>query len=232
MIRLPVLLCITAFCGLVQADPVSVVLARMDKAAPAFHGITAKVTMVTYTKIIDDKSVETGTLQMQRISPKDVRAIMVLSSAGQSSRTLAFTGNNVRMYFADSNSYQDYDLGKSGSNVLNSYLLLGFGSSGTDLSKNYEITYLAEESVNQVKASKLQLIPKDKGVLEHLTKVYIWIPEEGDPNPVQQQFFEPNGNYREVTYSDLQPNPKFPPSELKKGQLDFEPPKSAKQIKQ
>lgn len=223
MIRLPVLLCITALCGLLRADSLQAVLARMDAAAPKFHGIKAGVTMVTYTKIINDKSVETGTLQMQRLSPKKVRAIMELSSGGQSKRILFFAGNNVRMYFADSNSYQDYDLGKN-ANVLNSYLLLGFGSSGSELSNNYEITFLGEESVNQVKASKLQLVPKDKSVLEHLTKVYIWIPEAG-ANPVQQQFFEPTENYREVTYGDLQPL-------NSKGPLEFKLPQGAKKILQ
>jgi outer membrane lipoprotein-sorting protein len=68
------------------------------------------------------------------------------------------------------------------------------------------------------------LIPREKSVLEHLTKVYIWIPEGGD-NPVRQQFFEPSGNYREATYSDLQLNPPFP-----KGKLDYKPPSGAKRV--
>lgn len=210
---------------MVRADSVSDVLARMDAAAPGFTGVKAFVRMVTYTQIIDDTAVETGTLEMQRLNPNDVHAIMELSSGGQSKRILAFMGNKVFMYFFDSNTYQEYDLGKSG-NLINSYLLLGFGSSGRELSNNYEITYLGEESVTQIKTSKLQLIPKDKSVLEHLTKVYIWIPEDGS-NPVQQQFFEPSGNYRETTYSGLQLNPAFP-----KGKLDFKPPKGAKKIQQ
>ncbi len=167
---------------------------------------------------------------MQRLDPKNVRAIMELSSGGQSKRVLFFRGNKVLMYFFDSNTYQDYDLEKSG-NLINSYLLLGFGSSGSDLSNNYEITYIGEESVNQIKTSKLQLIPKKKSVLEHLTKVYIWIPEVG-ANPVQQQFFEPSGNYRETTYPGLQVNPAFPKDKLEKGKLEFKLPNGAKPITQ
>jgi outer membrane lipoprotein-sorting protein len=216
---------LAALSGALRADSLSNVLTRMDNAAPKFHGIKANVTLVTYTQVIDDKSVETGTLEMQRLAPNKVRAIMKLSSGGKSMRALFFRGNNVLMYFFDSNTYQDYDLGKTG-NRLNSYLLLGFGSSGSELSNNYEITYLGEESVNQIKTSKLQLIPKNKGVLEHLMKVYIWIPEDG-ANPVQQQFFEPSGNYRKTTYSDLQVNPTFP-----KRQLDFKLPNGAKAIQQ
>jgi outer membrane lipoprotein-sorting protein len=222
MIRLQFFLCLAGLCGVLRADSVAAVLSRMDAAAPSFHGVDANVTMVTYTQIISDKSVETGSLQMQRRSSTDVRAIMELSSNGQSKRTLFFRGNKVLMYFADSNTYQDYDLGKSG-DLLNSYLLLGFGSSGHDLSNNYEITYAGEESVNQEKTSKLQLIPKEKSVLEHLTKVYIWIPETG-ANPVQQQFFEPSGNYREVTYSDVKLNP------VLKGKLEFKLPNGASRI--
>lgn len=225
MIRVQVLLCLAALAGSSRADSISAVLARMDAAAPNFHGIKADVTMVTFTQIINDTAIETGTLEMQRLAAHNVRAIMELSSNGQSKRILAFLGNKVRMYFADSNTYQDYDLGKS-SDLLNSYLLLGFGSSGQELSNNYEITYLGEESVNQVKASKLQLVPKEQSVLEHLTKVYIWIPVDG-ANPVQQQFFEPSGNYRKVTYSNLQLNPPFP-----NGQLEFKLPKGAKRVQQ
>ncbi|HWF47206.1 MAG TPA: hypothetical protein VG168_09385 [Bryobacteraceae bacterium] len=225
MIRLQVLLCLAALSGALRADSLSAVLARMNKAAPNFHGIKANVTLVTYTQVIDDTSVETGTLEMQRLGPNNVRAVMELSSGGQSKRVLFFTGNKLRMYFADSNTYQDYELAKS-SNLLNRYLLLGFGSSGDELANNYEITYLGEEPVNQIKTSKLQLIPKDKKVLEHLTKVFIWIPEDG-ANPVRQQFFEPSGNYRKATYSDLQVNPTFP-----KRQLDFNLPSGAKPIQQ
>ena len=225
MIRFQVFLCLAALSASLRADSLSDVLARMDKAAPNFHGMKANVSMLTYTQVIDDKAVETGTLEMQRLRHGDVRAVMELSSNGQSRRTLSFSGNTVLMYFADSNTYQDYDLKKSGS-LINSYLLLGFGSSGTELSNNYEISYLGEESVDQVKASKLQLIPKEKSVLEHLTKVYIWIPVDG-ANPVQQQFFEPSGNYRKVTYSDIQVNPPFA-----KSGLEFKLPKGAKRVQQ
>jgi outer membrane lipoprotein-sorting protein len=225
MIRLQVLLCLAALSGALRADSLSAVLARMNKDAPGFRGIKADVELVTFTQVIDDTSVETGKLEMQRLEPGNVRAIMELSSGGQSGRTLFFTGTYLRMYFFDSNTYQDYGLGKN-MNLVNSYLLLGFGSSGHELSVNYEITYLGEESVNKRKTSKLQLIPKDKKVLQHLTKVYIWIPEDG-ANPVQQQFVEPSGNYRKTTYSDLQVNPSFP-----NAKLEFTLPKGAKQIRQ
>ena len=43
-------------------------------------------------------------------------------------------------------------------------------------------------------------------VKEHLTKVEVWIPGDA-AYPVQQQFYEPSGNYRTVTYNNIRLNP-------------------------
>ena len=54
--------------------------------------------------------------------------------------------------------------------------------------------------------TKLLLMPKDAKVKERLTKVEVWIPKDA-AYPLQQQFYEPSGNYRKVTYSNVQLNP-------------------------
>jgi outer membrane lipoprotein-sorting protein len=43
-------------------------------------------------------------------------------------------------------------------------------------------------------------------VQEKLSKVEMWIPANS-AYPIQQQFFEPSGNYRTVTYSNEKINP-------------------------
>ena len=199
-----------------RADTAEAVLARMDKAAPNFKAMSANVRMVTHTAVLNDNTVETGTFEMQK-KGKDVRAIMNLAENG--GRQLGFFGKVVRIYYSNLNTYQDYQVGKN--NLLNQYLLLGFGSSGKDLSRGYNITADGTEMIDGRMSTKLTLIPKDKAVLEHLTKVEVWIPNDA-ANPVQQEFYEPSGNSRKVTYSNIDLNPPI------KGTLEMKLPPGAK----
>ena len=188
-----------------DGDTVASILERMDKAAPEFHAMTADVQMVTFTAILSDTTTEKGTLKMQRLKANNVRAILDFSAQTDSSRVIAFLGKTVRIYYPPEHSYQDYELGKS-SQALNQFLLLGFGSSGTDLARSYEITPEGSDDVGGKSSTKLLLVPKDPKVKERLTKIDVWIPNDA-AYPVQQQFFEPSGNYRKVTYTNIQLNP-------------------------
>ena len=195
-------LCLAA--GVLQAESADAVLARMDKAAPAFHAMTANAKMTTHTAIINDTSTESGTFKMQRLKGGEVRA--VLDFSGQTdSRQIGFLGKIVRIYYPKLNSYQDYDLGKN-SDVMNQFLLLGFGSSGADLSNAYTISAGGSEKVDGKETTKLVLVPKNPEVAKRLSKIEMWIPNDA-PYPVQQEFFEPSGNYRIVSYSGINLKP-------------------------
>ncbi len=211
-------LCLLVAGATLKAQTVDDVLARMDKAAPDFHAISASVEMTTYTAILSDTTKENGTLKMQRLKAGDVRAIIQFS--GEDARDIAFLGKIVRIYYPNLNTYQDYDLGKN-SNVLNQFLLLGFGSSGKELAQSYNIKFEGSEKVADRQTSKLLLVPKDQKVLEHLQKVEVWIPDDA-AYPVQQQFYEPSGNWRRATYTQIQLNPQI------QGILELQLPSGAK----
>jgi outer membrane lipoprotein-sorting protein len=197
-------LCLFALSSGLHAESVNAILARMDQAAPNFHAISADLQMVTYTAILSDKTVEKGTLRMQRLKGNEIRAIIDFS-AETDARVIAFLGKIVRIYYPKLKTYQDFEVGKN-AQVLNQYLLLGFGSSGKDLARSYGVTAEGSEDVGGRTTTKLLLMPKDSKVKERLTKVEVWIPSDA-AYPVQQQFYEPNGNYRKVTYSNVQLNP-------------------------
>jgi outer membrane lipoprotein-sorting protein len=187
-----------------KADSVDAILARMDQAAPDFKALSATVQMVTFTSVLGDKTVENGTLKMQRLKQNDVRAIIDFTG-GSDARTIALLGKKVRIYYPNLQQYQDYDIG-SNSQMLNQFLLLGFGSSGKELAQGYTITSEGSENVTGLPTTKLLLVPKDPKVKERLTKVEIWIPDNS-ATPVQQQFYEPSGNWRKVTYTDIDMHP-------------------------
>ena len=167
--------------------------------------MTADLKMVTYTKILDDKTTEAGTVTMQRINKKDTRAVIEFS--GEAARTLTLQGRTVRIYYPNLKQYQDYDVGKTVN--VNQFLLLGFGSSGKELSANYNIQSGGTEKIAGTETTKLVLTPKDKKAQEHLKVAEIWVPNSS-ADPIQQRFTEPSGNYRLVTYSKIAINPPLP----------------------
>ncbi len=212
-------LCAFAAASSIQAESVESVLSRMDQAAPLFHGMSANVEMTTYTKIISDTTVDNGILRIQRQAGKGTRAILDFSGE-KDAREIAFLGNLIRIYYPNLKLYQDYDVGKN-SDVLNQFLLLGFGSSGKELSENYEITAAGSENVAGQETTKLLLIPKSQKVKDRLGRIEMWIPN-GAGYPIQQQFYEPSGNFRKVTYSQIKINPPM------KGTLELKLPSGAK----
>jgi outer membrane lipoprotein-sorting protein len=197
-------LCLLALAAVSKAQSVDAVLARMDKAAPSFRAMTADVQMKTFTAILSDTITENGALKMQRLKTGEVRAIIDFS-AQTDARVIAFLGNIVRIYYPKLPAYQDYEVGKN-SDVLNQFLLLGFGSSGRQLAQSYQISMEGSEKVAGQDTTKLLLVPKDQKVKDHLAKIEMWIPNDA-AYPVQQQFYEPSGNYRIVTYTNLKMNP-------------------------
>ena len=204
MNRLLLGLCLLCGSAALNAQSINEILARMDAAAPNFHAITANISMLTYTAVLSDKTTENGTLKMQRLKSGEVRAIIDFT-AQSDARVLAFLGKTVRIYYPKLHEYQEYDLGKN-SNMINQFLLLGFGSSGRELAQSYQITLAGPEKVAGRETSKLVLIPKDPKVLEHLKQAVVWIPNDA-AYPVQQEFDEPSGNYRRATYTEIQLNP-------------------------
>ena len=177
----------------------------MDKASETFKGVAANVHMITFTKVIDDTTTENGTLQMQRQKDKTTRAVIDFTGKNDA-RTIYFAGSKIRIYFPKLKLYQDYDVGKS--DVLNQYLLLGFGSSGKELSENYEVNVAGSDTIDGQQTTKLELTPKSPKVKETLTKINVWIPASA-AYPVQQQFYKPTGDYFTTKYSDIKLNPPF-----------------------
>ncbi len=192
------LLCLLIPQFLLHGQDAQSVLRRMDQAAPSFKAMTADLKMVTYTKILDDTTTETGTVTMQRVKKNDTRALIEFS--GEAARTLTLEGKLVRIYYPNLKQYQNYDVGRTVN--VNQFLLLGFGSSGKELSANYDIKSANTEKIAGKDTTKLLLTPKDKKAQERLKTVEIWFPQDS-ANPVQQRFTEPSGNYRLVTYANL-----------------------------
>jgi outer membrane lipoprotein-sorting protein len=193
------------------------VLAAMDSAAKNFKTTEASVVWDEYQKVVDETETEKGTIYFRR-EGADVE--MAVDFAAPDLKYVRYTGGKVQVYLPKADEVNEYSPGKNRADV-ESYLVLGFGGSGHDLQKSYDIRYLGSETVSGVKAEKMELIPKSDRVRhDFIARILLWIdPAHGIS--VQQQFFQPDpknslgGDYRLAKYSDIKINQKLPDGAFK-----------------
>jgi outer membrane lipoprotein-sorting protein len=100
-----------------------------------------------------------------------------------------------------------HDLGNNRGD-LEPYLVLGFGGSGQDLAKAFDVTYGGQESVDGIATVKLLLVPKSEKVKNTFAQIILWIDLERGIS-VQQKFFTPQQDYRLAKYSNIRMNEKI-----------------------
>ena len=198
-------LCATLGAPLGAAETVQAVLARMDREADGFSQLTARLQRVTYTAILNDTEKESGAIWLKRSGAKiEMRGEIF----GDDARSFGFRENEGQIFYPKMKTVQIYDLGKA-RGLVDQFLLLGFGSSGRELQKNYTVTVAGEDVVGGQKTTRLELIPKSKQMQEQITRVELWIPLDAG-HPVQQKFWKPANNYSLIVYSDIKLNPSLP----------------------
>lgn len=196
----------------VPNDSLQQVLARMDKAAAEFKAMTAKVEYITHTDVLNDDERESGTVTMKNVQPGEVQGRVDFTVPDQ--KIITFEKRKLQQYLPKINTLQVYDLAKHGEQ-LDKFLKIGFGTSGTELAKDYDVTVLGPANVQGQSATHLQLIPKDLQTRrDYVQKLELWLPDTGDPYPLQEKIIEPSGDYRLVIYSSLKINPPLKPDAL------------------
>lgn len=198
-----------------DAASLGTVLRKMDAVSANFRSAQAEFEWDNYQKVIDEVvDVQTGTIYYRR-SGKEIEMIANVKKAGESASSLKpepkyvlFSEGKVRMYEPKIDRVTVYDLGKDRAD-LESYVVLGFGGSGQDLERTFDVTYQGTENVNGLNAAKLQLIPKSERVKKNYNRMILWIdPDKGVS--VQQEFFTPQGDYRLCKYSSIKLGEKIP----------------------
>jgi len=202
-----------------QTDRLDPVLKKMDAAAAGFRTTQAEFEWDTYQKVIDEiDEVQTGTIYYRRMG-KDIEMKADIKNAGSSlarmhaePKYVLFSNGKIRMYQPKPDQVTEYDLGKNSAD-FESYLVLGFGGSGQDLMKAFDVTYLAAETINGVATAKLQLVPKSERVRGTFKQIFLWIDLDRGIS-VQQQFFDQQGDYRLAKYFNIQVNEKKLPDDV------------------
>ena len=181
------------------------VLSKLDQNAAKFRSMTGNITKLSYTKVIDDKSTEEGTIALRKISARDLQVLIDFKK--QDPKTVALRGRKAEIYYPKLKLVQELDLGKR-TDLMDQFLLVGFGTTGQELKANYSVKYVGDETISGQKAWKLELIPIAAERREKLQKLELWI-DSDEFYPVQQKFIQPSGDYYLFTYKDVKVNPQL-----------------------
>ena len=186
------------------------ILAQMDAAARNFRTTEATVVWEQYQKVIDETETDKGKIYFRR---EDGAIQMAVDFAEPDKKYVIYNGDKVQVYQPKIDQVNEYSPGKNRSDV-ESFLVLGFGGSGRDLYKSYAVRFLATETVGGIAADKLELIPQSDRLRNNIARILLWIdPARGIS--VQQQLFEPGGDYRLAKYSEIKINQKLPEDAFK-----------------
>jgi outer membrane lipoprotein-sorting protein len=181
------------------------VLSQMDAAAKNFRTTEANVVWDQYQKVIDDTDTQKGKIYFRREGSEIQVAVDFVEP---DKKYVLYRSGKVQVYQPKIDQVNEYSAGKNRADI-ESFLVLGFGGGGHELLRSYEVKYLGRETVNGVEAEKLELIPKSARLRNNIARILLWI-DPGKGISIQQQLFEPDGNYRLAKYSQIQVNQKLP----------------------
>jgi outer membrane lipoprotein-sorting protein len=194
-----------------HADALEKVLHSMDENAAKFHTAQANFSWTPYNSVINEtETPDKGKIYFRRVGSEIQMAADIQPPDG---RQILFTGGRIQVYQPRTKVLDVYDASAHREEV-ESFLVLGFGSSGEDLRKSFEVKYLGEEKIGTVQTAKLELVPLAEKIKRNFPRIDLWI----DPRlgvSLRQQLFQQGGDYRLADYSNIRLNEKVPDSAFK-----------------
>jgi outer membrane lipoprotein-sorting protein len=187
------------------------VLKKMDQVAARFTSAQAEFEWDRYERVISEiDDVQTGVIYYRR-KGNTVEMMADIRKDGPSANELKqqpkyvlFSDDKIQIYQPVANQLTVYNLGKN-SSEFETYLVLGFGASGQDLMKQFDVSLVGPEAVQGVSTAKLQLIPKSEKVRNNFKQIFLWIDLDRGIS-VQQKLITPQDDYRFAKYSAIKLN--------------------------
>ncbi len=176
------------------------ILMHMNEAARNLKTVSANLDQTSVTVLVDDKSTQSGQFFFRNGKPPDI----CIKFQKPEEKTFLLKKNQGFMFMRKINQIQEFKLAQK-KDLVQQFLLLGFGADTKELEKNYAISYLQEEDLGGESTVKLELKPLKPQVAAQFTKIQLWISEDSWL-PVQQQFFEPSNNLLIAHYSHVEVN--------------------------
>jgi outer membrane lipoprotein-sorting protein len=183
------------------------ILSRLDQTAAEFRTAKADFAWDQYHKVVDEHDFQKGTIYFRRVGNELQMAADI--SDPQPPKYVLYTDSKVEVYSTKVDEVDTYNTGKDRA-TIESFLVLGFGGSGKDMLKSFDVKYMGHEKIDGTDTVKLELVPKSDKARNTFDHIWLWI----DPSlgvSLQQQFFEPqSGDYRLAKYQNIKLNQRIP----------------------
>ena len=190
------------------------VLHQLDDASKNFRSAQADFRWDVYERVVKETTSQCGVIYFERkgdatemgakVAPAPTQSCNGEASAtADGTRTLQYKAGELQMFEPKTDHLTILRAGNNQA-LYESFLTLGFGGSGKDLAKAWNITDqgtdVLKDGAKDVTTTKLDLVAKDPANRNTFTHVTIWVdPTQGVS--LKQQFFTPAGDYR-TTYFD------------------------------
>ena len=181
-----------------EAPTLDSVLKKMDATAANFQSLQADFIWDQYQRVVDETDTQKGTVYYRR-SGKEIE--MMAAIKDPDTKFVLYKDGKLQVYQPKIDQVMQYTAGANQQEV-ETFLVLGFGGSGEDLKKSFDVTYQGEETVDGVATAKLQLVPKSDKVRGNFQQIILWIDLERGIS-VQQKLMQSQGDYRVAKYSAI-----------------------------
>lgn len=198
------------------------VLHQLDTASASFHSAQAGFRRDGYEKVVKETTSQCGVIYFERkgtalemgakVAPSPTPSCSGEAAATVTgTRTLAYKGGELQLFEPATNRLT---LLHAGSNQAQyeSFLTLGFGGSGRDLAKTWDITdqgtEVLKDGPKSITTTKLDLVAKDPANRNMFSHITIWV------DPIQgvsykQLFFTPSGDTYTTYFDHVRYNQKI-----------------------
>jgi outer membrane lipoprotein-sorting protein len=207
-----ILVLLTAAGAMAQDADLARVLSQMDTSSAKFQDVQAEITVDLFTTVVQDHEIQKGKAAFRRVSGSMEMFTQIQTDNGQASeRDLLY--KNGDLYFYQPALKQE-TIFSSGANrgEYDSLLATGFGASGKELAAAWTVTLQGMESVDGVQTAKLDLVAKQANVRSNISHITVWVDLARDIS-LKQIMYQPSGDSRTVTYSNIRYNT-HPPASL------------------
>lgn len=198
-----------------KSDHLKAVLDEMNASSARFQSAQADLRQEIFTKIVQDTDTQSGSIYFIR-SGNSTQMGLKLGPPGSGANAapaqfVEFKGGKLRVYNVGTNHLDEFSSSGKNQSLAETFMTLGFGGSGNDLAKAWNITDQGTEQINDgtksVTVEKLDLVSKDEGVKKNFSHITIWIDAARDVS-LKQEFFATSGDTRTVFYTNLRLNQK------------------------
>jgi outer membrane lipoprotein-sorting protein len=180
------------------------VLRKMDEASADFHAAQADFVFNQYQRVVDETDTQKGTVYYRR----NGQQIEMMAEFKEPERKyVLYKDGKLQVYEPKIEQVMQYSAGQN-RDTLESFLVLGFGGSGEDLKKSFDVTFEGEETIDNIPTAKLHLVPKSEKTRANIPEIILWIGLNNGIS-VQQKLMQTQGDYRLATYSGINLHPKI-----------------------